>query len=120
MQQANQAYADGNLLALLEMQWEAAQIDTAQLAALDQRRLQHYVTVLQEQLAELQREARKLESEFRAAVGAPPGSGMPARKADRAITAEAQRMRADVELLERQTRLLDDAQATKEWLRSIR
>jgi hypothetical protein len=120
MQHANQAYASNNLLALLEMQLQAEQIDMARLASLDQRRLAHYITVLQEQLAELQQETRKLETWFRAAMGASPGSGMPARKADRMITAEAQRLRGDLELLAQQTKLLRDPDETKEWLRALR
>ncbi|TWO70795.1 hypothetical protein FN976_14725 [Caenimonas sedimenti] len=120
MQHANQAYAANNLLALLEMQLQAEQIDMERLASLDQRRLAHYITVLQEQLAELQQETRKLETWFRAAMGASPGSGMPARKADRMITAEAQRLRGDLELLAQQTKLLRDPEETKEWLRALR
>lgn len=120
MQQANQAYEAGNLLALLELQLQAEQIDMERLASLDQRRLDHYATVLQEQLADLQREAAALETWFRAAMGAPPGAGMPARKADRLITAEAQRLRADVDLLARQAKLLQDAEATRDWLRAVR
>lgn len=120
MQHANQAYAAGNLLALLEMQLQAEQIDMARLASLDQRRLEHYITVLQEQLVELLQETRKHETWFRAAMGAAPGSGMPARKADRMITAEAQKLRGDLELIAQQTRLLLDPDDTKDWLRALR
>jgi hypothetical protein len=120
MQQANQAYETGNLLALLELQLQAEQIDMQRLAMLDTRRLDHYASVLQEQLAELQRESAELENWFRAAFGAPPGTGMPARKADRLITAEAQRLRADVEWLARQAKVLQDADATRDWLRALR
>lgn len=120
MQQANQAYASGNLLALLELQLQAEQIDAARLQSLDDRRLAHYITVLQEQLAELQQETRKLETWFRSAMGASPGSGMPARKADRMISAEAQRLRGDLDILASQVKLLQDPEATREWLRALR
>jgi hypothetical protein len=120
MQQANQAYAEENLLELLELQLQAEQIDAAHLAAVDQRHLEHYVTVLQEQLADLQAETRRLEAEFRAATGLPPGSGLQARKADRIISSEVQRLRGDLTLLVRQTRLLLDVDATKAWLREQR
>jgi hypothetical protein len=120
MQQANQAYAEGNLLALLELQVEAEQVATPHPGNLDQRRLQHYITVLQEQLAQLQAETRRLESEFRAAAGIAPGSGLQPRKADRLITSEAQRLRGELLLLRRQTRLLLDVEATKSWLREQR
>ncbi|KQT11329.1 J domain-containing protein [Ramlibacter sp. Leaf400] len=120
MQQANQAYAEGNLLALLELQLQAEEVDAAHLAGVDPRRLQHYVTVLQEQLTDLQSETRRLETGFRAAVGVAPGWGLQPRRADRLISSEAQRLRGELQLLQRQTRLLGDLEATKTWLREVR
>lgn len=120
MQQANQAYAEANLLALLELQLQAEQIDAAHLAAADQRRLQHYVAVLQEQLADLQSETRRLEAAFRSAVGLAPGAGLQPRKADRMISSDAQRLRGELQLLQRQTRMLQDLEATRLWLREQR
>lgn len=120
MQRANQAYAEGNLLALLELQLEAEQVDAARIAAADPRRLQHYVTVLREQLADLQSETRRLEAEFRAAAGIAPGAGLQPRKADRIVSSEVQRLRDEVLLLRRQTRSLSDLEATKRWLRDVR
>jgi hypothetical protein len=120
MQQANQAYAEANLLALLELLLQAHQVDAAHLAAADQRRLQHYVTLLQEQLADLQSEARRLEAEFRAATGVAAGAGLQPRKADRMVSSEVQRLRGEVLLLRRQTKVLLDVEATKRWLREER
>jgi hypothetical protein len=119
MQQANQAYAEANLLALLELQLQAEQLETARAAAADGRRLQHYVTVLQEQLADLQSETRRLEAAFRASAGIAPGSGLQPRKADRAISSEVQRLRGELLLLRRQIRSLD-VEAVKRWLREQR
>ena len=120
MQQANQAYDQRNLLALLELQLQAEQIDAADLASVDRRRLAHYTIVLQEQLAQLQLEARRLEAEFRAANGLAAGSGLQARKADRVISAEVQRLRGDLVLLRRQARALLDVETLKLWLREQR
>lgn len=120
MQQANEAYAAGNLLALMELQLQAEELDAAHLAAVDQRRLGHFVTILQEQLADLQAEVRRLEGDFRAAVGAPPGHGLQPRKADRLISQEAQALRGEVELLRRQIKGLGDVEAMKDWLRAQR
>lgn len=120
MQQANQAYAEEDLLALLQLQLQAEQIDAADLASADRRRLQHYVILLQEQLADLQSETRRLEAEFRAATGLAPGSGLQPRKADRMISSEAQRLRSDLLLLRRQTKLFGDADSIKAWLREQR
>ena len=120
MQEANDAHAAQNLLALLELQLQAEQMDANHLAAADRKRLQHYVTVLQEQLADLQSETRRLEAAFRAATGLPPGSGLQARKADRMISAEAQRLRSDLLALRRQTRSLLEEEDMREWLRALR
>lgn len=120
MQQANQAYAEDNLLLLLELQLQAEQVDAAHLASVSRQRLQHYAIVLQDQVTELQSETRRLEAGFRAATGLPAGSGLQPRKADRMISAEAQRLRGDLLALRRQTRLLPDVEATKAWLREQR
>lgn len=120
MQEANQAYADENLLALLELQLQAEQIDAAHLASANGQRLRHYVAVLQEQLADLKAETRRLEGAFREATGLAPGSGMQPRKADRMISSEAQRLRLDLQALRRQTRTLLDPEALKDWLREER
>lgn len=120
MQQANEAYAAGNLLALLELQLQAEELDAAHLAAVDQRRLGHFVTLLQGQLAELQAEVRRFEADFRAAVGAPPGFGLQPRKADRLISSEAQALRGELALLRRQAKALGDVAATRDWLRAQR
>lgn len=120
MQQANRAYAEQDLLGLLELQLQAEQIDAAHLAGVDRRRLQHYIAVLQEQLADLQLETRRLEATFREATGLPPGTGLQARKADRMTSSEAQRLRSALLLLQRQARSLRDADAIKAWLRQQR
>ncbi|MFI4926482.1 MAG: J domain-containing protein [Burkholderiales bacterium] len=120
MQRANEAYEQRNLLALLELQLQAEHVDAAHLSSANRQRLQHYLTVLQEQLADLQSETRRLESSFRAATGAAPGSGLQPRKADRLISSEAQRLRGDLLSLRRQTQALLDVEALKAWLRSAR
>jgi hypothetical protein len=97
MQQANQAYAAGDLLALLELQLQAEQVDAVHAAVADQRRLRHYVEVLQEQLSELQSETSRVEAQFRSAAGLPPGFGLQPRKADRLIKSEAQRLCGEVQ-----------------------
>ncbi|MEJ5989009.1 hypothetical protein WG902_03340 [Ramlibacter sp. PS3R-8] len=120
MQAANQAHADGNLLALLELQVEAEQLDATRPAALDGQRLKNYVTVLEEQLAQLQAETRGLEASFREAVGAAPGSGLRAAKADRLVSSETQRLRSELLLLRRQCRMALDVESLKGWLREQR
>lgn len=120
MQQANRAYAEGDLLELLALQLQAAQVEAARRAGSDPKRLQHQVTLLEEQLAELRTDAQRLESSFRAATGASPGSGLAPHKADRLITALVQQLREEQVLLQRQAVLLRDVDSTRSWLRQVR
>lgn len=68
MQRANAAYAKEDLLALLSLQLEIEQIDAAHLQKASDQQLQHFNSVLQEQLSELQAEAamreRRLVADF--------------------------------------------------------
>jgi DNA-binding transcriptional MerR regulator len=65
MQRVNQAYQAGDLLTLLNLQFEIEQIDTAHLASLSGERLTHYNQVLREQLAELKAEVEALTAPFK-------------------------------------------------------
>ena len=64
MQRVNQAYETGDLLALLNLQFEIEQIDTEHLASLSAERLTHYNQVLREQLAELKAEVEAVTAPF--------------------------------------------------------
>ena len=64
MQQVNQAYNAGDLLALLELQLSIEQIDLAALANMAQERLAHYNRVLREQSQRLQEELSELKAPF--------------------------------------------------------
>lgn len=64
MQRVNQAYQNGDLLALLNLQFEIEQIDTEHLTSLSGERLTHYNQVLREQLAELKAEVEAVTAPF--------------------------------------------------------
>lgn len=61
MQRINQAYEAGDLLTLLELQFQLEKLDPAKLAQLSAERLKHYTAVLREQLTTL-REQLQLET----------------------------------------------------------
>jgi ATP-dependent helicase/DNAse subunit B len=73
MQQVNQAYKAGDLLALLELQFSIEQIDAAALAGLAEDRLRHYVHVLEEQSRQLREELAEVIEPFAAVLGESPG-----------------------------------------------
>lgn len=64
MQRVNAAYEKNDLLALLQLQLEAEQIDHADIAALSETRLKHYNKVLTEQSRELDDEMASIEASF--------------------------------------------------------
>ena len=120
MQRANAAYARKDLLALLELQIEAEQIDRSRVGEIDEKRLRRYLRVLQEQVRELDQELR--------AVAQPFAASLPAR-ASLAPTPHAvlQALQADVATLRRQVAAIRadlaafrDPRALKAWLRQVR
>ncbi|MCC6916107.1 J domain-containing protein [Nitrosomonas sp.] len=68
MQRVNQAYDRSDLLELLNIQLEIEQIDTNYLTNLPDERIEHYIQVLREQLAELQVELASLLMPYRQLV----------------------------------------------------
>lgn len=71
MQQANQAYAARDLLALLELQLSLEQIDPATLTDMAEDRLGHYNLVLEEQVQRLGEEIADVTSPFVLGMGGP-------------------------------------------------
>jgi hypothetical protein len=61
MQRVNTAYANKDLLLLLELQLEIEQIDRTSMARLSEEKLKHYNKILSEQAKELQDEIRQIE-----------------------------------------------------------
>lgn len=118
MQQANGAYATGDLPALLDLQLQAERVAAARPAATTARQLQHRIDILQTQLAALQAETRELEAAFREGHGLPPGVGLAPRKADRLLGAQAQRLREDLAAVRQLARMPLDVPALRAWLRS--
>ncbi len=68
MQRINQAYESGDLLTLLELQFQLEQLDPVKLAQLSAERLKHYTAVLREQLktvrAQSQLEIARIHDEW--------------------------------------------------------
>lgn len=64
MQRVNQAYAEGDLLGLLELQLSIEQIDAAALAGLAEERLRRYIHVLDEQSKRLEEQLSRVLEPF--------------------------------------------------------
>lgn len=72
MQQINQAYESGDLLTLLELQFQLEQLDPAKLAQLSAARLKHYTAVLREQLKAVREQIRVCTERLRIDFALPP------------------------------------------------
>ena len=120
MQQANQAYQSGDLLTLLELQLQVEQIDAGRIAQADPQRLKHYNKVLAEQLGEINAECVHLESAFRFEFGLEPGFCTNPARLGKLLEKQAKELRAELDQMARQQRLLEDKAAAKRWLRRER
>jgi hypothetical protein len=120
MQRVNQAYEASDLLALLELQLQIEQIDASHIANAGEQRLKHYNKVLGEQLAEIKAELEHVEMAFRMEFGLEPGLGLNPRKLGHLLEQTSRQWRAELDQQQREQRMLDDAGATKRWLKRQR
>lgn len=102
MQRVNQAYDQGDLLELLNIQLEIEQISADYLADLPAERVEHYIQVLREQQAELKAELASLLAPYRALVSLTPK--LKPDRVDKAVDAEVARLemnlrQADIDLI---------------------
>lgn len=117
MQRANQAYADQQLLELLQLQLEIEHIDAAHLARASEERLQHYRHILSAQLQELQAEVQSLRAQLLPWL---PGPSKPSALR-KLLRAHLQQLRQDsLHLQDTMRALQTDPQALKAWIKAQR
>lgn len=109
MQRVNEAYARADLLALLELQLETEQIDAAQLAAISEQRLKHYVDVLADQL-------RTLKHEVLAHAQAHGLDPLQPQRLDKQLGAQLRDMERAGDNIRIALRALDDPAMRDDWL----
>ena len=120
MQRVNQAYAAGDLLALLELQLRIEQIDAGHAAAASETRLKHYNQVLAQQLAELKNEIDGAEQGWAAEFGVPAFGAVDPRRLADFIEHGKRALRVDLAHLQAELRTFGDAAAMKRWLKAQR
>ena len=123
MQQANVAYAGGDLLTLLELQAKtlpAADFDESRVRSLSAERIAEHAAVLSARLNALKADTDRAEARFRSDFGLPPGRGMNPAKLVRTVREEARELRADIAAEQAFLRLLDEPAEVKGWLRAQR
>lgn len=120
MQQANRAYAANDLLALLELQLQAEQIDAGHLADASTERLKHYNQVLADQLAELKAEVDAVRVGWCMEFGVSPEARLTPSTLGLALEEEMRQRRAELAGLETDMRRMTEPASAKRWLRQQR
>ncbi len=120
MQRVNQAYAAGDLLALLELQLRIEQIDASHVASASESRLKHYNKVLSKQLAELKGEIEEARRRWTMEFELDPFMEVDPHRLSQVLDEEKRDRLADLARLQKELRMLADVPATKQWLKRQR
>lgn len=120
MQQANQAYAARDLLALLELQLSLEQIDPTTLSNIAEDRLKHYNLVLEEQVQRLDEEIADVTSPCTISMGAPLPRPFTPQAVQRALDEDLRTLQLMLHDLEADLASFADIKALKSALRYYR
>jgi hypothetical protein len=120
MQRVNQAYAAGDLLALLELQLRIEQIDASHVATASESRLKHYPQGLAEQRAELLQDITDAEASWALEFNLPPFIERDPRRLGAVLEGSKRAGLADLARLQRELRMFADVPATRRWLKRER
>jgi hypothetical protein len=92
MQRVNRAYEANDLLTLLGLQLEIAQIDAAHLSSLTAQRLEQYTQILREQLVNLDAEIERAMQPYLRAMGRRGSSSLTPADVDGQLSADIVQM----------------------------
>lgn len=117
MQSLNQAYEKQDLLHMLELQIQLQQIDQAVLNEMSGERLSHFIRLLGDQVAELDRALLEAESRFSQSYGIEIIHAVTPEQALMLMKSQSHELRLVVDAIEQDLAQLDDPKAFKRWLR---
>lgn len=121
MQRVNIAYEAGRLMELLELQWEAEQMDPSKLALLSDARLAPYNRMLEEQWADLQREAQARMQAFAREFGLDSTARLQLAKLMAQVRERLQQLQGGIDYLRQLLQALeDDPDTLRQWLKHER
>lgn len=121
MQRVNIAYEAGRLMELLELQWEAEQMDPAKLALLSDARLAPYNRMLEEQWRDLQRDAQARMQSFAREFGLDATTRLQPPKLMAQVRERLQQLQGGIDYLRQLLQALqDDPDTLRQWLKHER
>jgi hypothetical protein len=118
MREVNIAYEAKDLLRLLELQLELERVDAAQIEALAEERVHHYTRVLDAQAKQLATELEEVELPFRWELDVPPGARITPADVVEQARADAERVRARIEVLVHDLAAFEDPRRLRSWLKT--
>ena len=120
MQRANQAYAERNLLDLLQLQLEAEQLDQSTLNNLAEDRLAHFNQILTEQHSELSLEVSDIELAFIMQLNLEPFTTITPSNIEQKFQQLIHDLQFEILDIEEQLIALKDPKSLKSWLKEQR
>jgi hypothetical protein len=120
MQQVNEAYQKRELLTLLELQLEIAQLDRDTLETMSDARLKHFNQILKDQCLELQNEIADREFFFREKFRMSPYQRLSPEYVRRRFQTEIDELETHVESLQRDLLAFKHTPNIKQWVKGYR
>ena len=120
MQRVNVAYAANDLLSLLELQFEIAQIDAAGIETLGEDRIKQYIKTLKRQLEEAQVESDILQEIMLGKLGMVAIRKITPDLLDDILEGKIGKLQDDLESIERDLTDFKDKKLLKAFLKNIR
>ncbi len=117
MQRVNDAYANNDLLALLQMQMEIEQIDQEHVDSLSEKRLKHFNLILRDQLTEIEDEIHDRKMAIRERFIMEPDTDIRPKTVVAKCRKRVQLVNEHVQGMREELQLLSDPGELKDWLR---
>lgn len=120
MKKVTVAYANKDLLQLLELQLSVEQIDQSKLNNIAEDRLKHYNKILQGQLEELQEEVMLMEMRLKGMTGLAPYEPLSPKQLLGLLNEDISTLRDEIIRIQHELRLFKDVKQFKLWLKDYR
>lgn len=117
MKQANAAYEKKDLLALLQLQLAAEQINPSSMTAVAQDKLRHFNRVLKEQASSLQSQLRSAEQALRMELGLDMYTRIAPGALQAALRQQVQGINAQIQFMQRDLQAIQNDPALKRWVK---
>ncbi len=120
MQRVNTAYGKKDLLQLLELQLEIEQIDPEHLSNIADNRLKYFNKILNEQLAELERENGQIEYMFKMDLNEPIFISLSPQRLMLQVSRDIQTLKETIVAAQKELTEFQNPAAFKAWLKSYK